>query len=316
MFCNNCHSDLAAFDSVLDKMKNCPICGKELKKEVEIPKQKSFADLCKLLKEKSSAEIFGSADLLSSLVSLDLSYQNARDRMSILCIRDIPGRIHRVAQAPKGEKEYELGSCQKMLVDDLGISIENSTNMLNCLQNVLFEKPVSIPANYNDSTFTDPRDGHVYKTVRIGNQIWMAENLCYAMDGAYAYDNAYNQIGIYGYLYSKEALKKAAPSGWHVPSKQEFEELLRNASMVKGNSATKVLTSKDNNGLDLLGFNALYAGYYRHDGCFNPFSLKNECACFSCGNGEYLEISKVSTCFQSVHSSDSCCSVRLIKDKV
>lgn len=75
-------------------------------------------------------------------------------------------------------------------------------------------------------SFTDPRDGQVYKTVQIGNQIWMAENLNYEIEGSWCYDNNPEYAQKYGRLYTWEAAMKAAPEGWHLPSMAEFETLL------------------------------------------------------------------------------------------
>lgn len=78
------------------------------------------------------------------------------------------------------------------------------------------------------NSFTDIRDGHVYKTVIIGNQHWMAENLAYKVNtGFWTYDNDKNKVAKYGYLYDLQTAKNICPSGWHLPSDAEWTTLTK-----------------------------------------------------------------------------------------
>ena len=127
------------------------------------------------------------------------------------------------------------------------------------------------------NTFTDPRDGQVYKTVKIGNQVWLAENFRYKCDDTYAYDDDNKNIKKYGRLYTWDAAMKCAPTGWHLPSREEWDNLQgyveANANAEAG-TALKSRTDweEDENtpqGTDEFGFCALPAGYRIYDDDFD-----------------------------------------------
>ena len=154
-------------------------------------------------------------------------------------------------------------------------------------------------------TLKDERDNKTYKTVTIGTQTWMAENLNYSDSVSYpgmqkrnwCYKNSLDSCAKYGRLYTWAAAMDSAgtfstngngcgdrktcsptypvrgicPSGWHLPTKAEFEALFTN---VGGEStAGKMLKStsgwKSNaNGTDVFGFSALPAGERDLNGTF------------------------------------------------
>ena len=148
---------------------------------------------------------------------------------------------------------------------------------------------------------TDTRDGQVYRTVKIGDQVWMAENLnyydesnlsvktkswCYgksdnkdsftcdvagrlytwaaAIDSAKLYTDMSLDCGYNKTCTLPATVQGVCPKAWHLPSKTEWETLF---TVVGGQStAGKVLKSQTGwniggNGTDAFGFNALPVGY-------------------------------------------------------
>ena len=119
-------------------------------------------------------------------------------------------------------------------------------------------------------------DGNVYKTVKLGNQVWMAQNLrttryadgrkiplgtTESYDVAYRYypNNNRANVSKYGYLYNWSAVMNVSlssseanpsgvqgicPEGWHVPSDAEWTQLENYVSSqsqyVCGSSTSKI----------------------------------------------------------------------------
>jgi len=113
-------------------------------------------------------------------------------------------------------------------------------------------------------TFVDSRDGKTYKKVKIGNQVWMAENLNYASSGSKCYGNNSANCNKYGRLYDWNTAKGACPAGWHLPSDNEWGTLVDyvGGKDFAGRKLKSTSGWDDNgNGTDNLGFSALPGGY-------------------------------------------------------
>ena len=191
--------------------------------------------------------------------------------------------------------------------------------------------------------FTDARDGETYRTIKIGDQIWMAENLRFKAEGSYAPDNDEANVKKFGRLYTwTQALdipeeftvqspakdlemynkmrdknyQGIAPEGWHIPSSKEWEQLLSHLEAKSDGSELRSKCIWQKPGKDSFGFFALPAGYRFDNGNFCHFGRrarfwsKDE---YGKANAFRLSITNNSVDIEGIYRSDAV-SIRCVKN--
>lgn len=185
-------------------------------------------------------------------------------------------------------------SKMKSVKQIFGIAILSLASIMSSCTKTETTPPAGDPATVTDV------DGNVYKTIRIGTQLWITENLRTtryndsssittglidndwrdATKGAYAiYDGNNANNTTYGKLYNWYAVNtgKLAPKGWHVPTKAEWTIL---AEYLGGNSvaggklkSTSPLWAAPNTGAtNSSGFSGLPSGYRGMGGGYSLIS--------------------------------------------
>jgi len=152
--------------------------------------------------------------------------------------------------------------------------------MKNKLLFIVFISSINCLFAQNAGSFVDNRDNKVYKTVEIGTQTWMAENLNYSTDSASCcYNNDPLNCKMYGGLYSWGEALNACPMGWHLPDTTEWKTMIDYLGgakeafekIAKKNVFKKAMTSSNNSdeifqsATNSSGFSALPSGVRMND---------------------------------------------------
>ena len=217
-----------------------------------------------------------------------------------------------------------------------------------------FGDSVTLGSEYDATanTLKDLRDGQIYRTVKIGDQVWMAENLNFETASSSCYNDSAEYCEKYGRLYTwatavgksedecgvgKECnlpsgnIRGVCPDGWYLPSEDDFVALIKAVGGEKG--AGSKLKSTDGwrddegesgNGTDAFGFSALpagisYASYYIV-GYTTRFWGSTECGSEGvpetgngCAYAMYLDYDDVNVSLRSYAAKDFGFSVRCVK---
>lgn len=214
---------------------------------------------------------------------------------------DLGGRRFATTPAPGAEAVFAAdvpaGRFAAGFVPDTLVYMHKGKTILRDTLSVLTESGIvrtfdtTLNVAITHGYLTDSRDGRVYRTVKLENQLWMAENLAFAADSSFAYAGSRNNLAHYGRLYKwstamglNDSCNRSAcveqvnpvhrgvcPEGWHLPDTTEVKAMIRfvEADPAVGfkNGATALKAESawiSGSATDLFGLRVLPAGYRDH----------------------------------------------------
>lgn len=205
----------------------------------------------------------------------ELIHGEKQNGFSIRCIKDDFVRSSSSAKAPKSSSSsVEKSSSSSVTKTESSSSVtpKSSSSMRSSSSEAVIEPCKTCELD----SLVDDRDNQSYKTVKIGEQWWMAENLNYETDGSFCYNKVDSNCVKYGRLYKWMVAKDTlCPSGWHLPDTTEWNTLFSTVGgtatagkMLKSTSGWSAYDGKSGNGVDAYFFTAISAGFMN----FNGFS--------------------------------------------
>ena len=127
--------------------------------------------------------------------------------------------------------------------------------------------------------FIDERNNWLYNTTTINGVTWMAQNLNFATDNSWCYEDHPGNCELYGRLYNWDAAMDACPEGWRLPTRQEWRDLIAFVGSDPG-PKLKAKTgwidwrgNPDDSGTDDFGFTALPGGSRDPDGEYDELGF-------------------------------------------
>ena len=214
--------------------------------------------------EFENLDIFGTSDADATLLAISVLMQGDAD------VKTLTERLDKFNESFAESGKWNDDDTKNAITDWIANAVAKAVmdsirkNMENWgIANEVPDFEKVIEKFGADSTMTDSRDGKVYRTIKIGNQVWMAENLNFKTDGSYCYNDSAKYCTKYGRLYSWSAANKACPDGWHLPTIDEFKTLfdaVGEQSTAANNLKSASVWNNDGNGKDDYSFTALPAG--------------------------------------------------------